>query len=414
MPLFSRTTRRQVTLDDVTVRDFSGGWNVIDQDLNLSTSFAKRLVNLERRPDGSIGLRQGTRLIFDTAGVEDTDIINTFYFNNHWINVHESGTITAVDGANNVRIIWNDDFAGALPGTPVGWGTTSFVSAAVFRNELIVCNGTDKPLKIAPNPLFVDYLQDLATLSNVNTPVARYVVTNNRFLILCGDLTDLGVAHISNQDTSGTHVGDPAPNNATTIRLDTSVNEGSAEIRGVASFGSRVVFAFDNALVPVQLNVFNDSGDHVPDINDPINSYGSFSHRTIQDLGDDVLFCDITGTPSLRRAVLTSTLRPERPSQLIDPEIQTQVASLPLISLEDDVFSVYNRLDGQYMLFVPDSPSFAQRQETRGYVFTSIPALKVQAWSEIRGWDWQCAAVSQQGRVLFCKGTQGFLYLHGS
>ena len=31
-------------MSDFTIRDFSGGWNAVDSDLNLSSKFSKRLI----------------------------------------------------------------------------------------------------------------------------------------------------------------------------------------------------------------------------------------------------------------------------------------------------------------------------------------------------------------------------------
>ena len=76
--------RRSNLLQDTTIRDFSGGWNVIDNDLNLSSKFAKVLSNMERKEDGSLAVRPGTRLFADTSDYLD-DILGSWYFSNHII-----------------------------------------------------------------------------------------------------------------------------------------------------------------------------------------------------------------------------------------------------------------------------------------------------------------------------------------
>lgn len=57
--------RRQRDMRTAVVRDFSGGLNVADNDLNLSSNYASVLDNMTRQPDGSIGLRYGTKLFSD-------------------------------------------------------------------------------------------------------------------------------------------------------------------------------------------------------------------------------------------------------------------------------------------------------------------------------------------------------------
>jgi len=45
----------------VTIRDFSGGWNVIDSELNLTTKYSPIMDNVLRGSDGSVAVRQGLR-----------------------------------------------------------------------------------------------------------------------------------------------------------------------------------------------------------------------------------------------------------------------------------------------------------------------------------------------------------------
>ena len=51
----SQVSRGNVLLD-ATIRDFSGGWNVVDNDLNLSSKFAKTLQNMQRGIDGALNV----------------------------------------------------------------------------------------------------------------------------------------------------------------------------------------------------------------------------------------------------------------------------------------------------------------------------------------------------------------------
>ena len=71
MPNYSarqeKPMRRSQALLDATIRDFSGGWNVVDNDLNLSTKFSKILENMQRGVDGALSVRPGTILFADTS-----------------------------------------------------------------------------------------------------------------------------------------------------------------------------------------------------------------------------------------------------------------------------------------------------------------------------------------------------------
>jgi hypothetical protein len=47
---------------------------------------------------------------------------------------------------------------------------------------------------------------------------------------------------------------------------------------------------------------------------------GPSSHRAGVAYGDDGLFVDLEGVPSIKRTVLSASFKPERVSDLIDPE----------------------------------------------------------------------------------------------
>lgn len=414
-PLTSRRNspmRRILTMKQTTIREFDGGWNVIDNDLNLSSKYAKVLRNVYRAPDGSVKLRYGTKL-FTTFSFLD-EIINVEYYANAINAVDNNGNIGATDGLGTVIPIWNDEIAGNLPGSPAGWSETDFVSFTKFRGDLILGNGIDKPLIIDPQ-LRCQYLYDLGSGTNINTPVGRYVTSNDRYVVIGGDPVNPSLLHISNTDTSGTWVGDPTPNDAITFDMGPYVSIGSSAIKGVGSFRDKLIISFEEVIAVVQLGVYDDSVSpavHTPQVEDVIPQYGSISHRAIQSLGDDMLFCDIVGVPSIKRSLYTEQIKPDRVSQLIDPAIQSRLVGLSTRALEDRVFSVYDRNEGQYMLFIPNEKDDQDISETVCFAYTKIPALKVNAWSEFRGWNWRCACRSAQGRIFF--GRENKLFILGS
>jgi len=182
--LFPRNAKvqRQNLLLDATIRDFSGGWNVVDNDLNLDTKFSKKLKNMVRGIDGANSVRPGTELFAETSAYLD-EIINCEYYNGFIVAVGANGKMVQIDGSGVVNEIWSDDWANGLAGSPDGWDTTVFVSFAVFNGDLIICNGVNKPV-IITNNMSASYLQDLADLTNANTPICRFIKTHGRYLII--------------------------------------------------------------------------------------------------------------------------------------------------------------------------------------------------------------------------------------
>lgn len=410
-PVTGKINRRAESLKSTTVRDFKGGWNVIDSELALSSDYAVVLRNMYRAPDGSLRVRYGTRLFANIAEQLSTaDIVNAEYYDGFIVAVGANGMIAAVDGTGLAARIWDSTIAAILPSRPAGWGSTDYVCFTRFKTDLLIGNGIDKPL-LVNTALHVDYLQDLATLTNGNTPIGRYVCTHNQYVVWAGIPGRESTLSISNKGTSGTYLGDSAPNDAVEINLSTYVSKGSPVIKGISSFRDKLVVKFEKNVVIVVLGEYSDS-NHVPRVEDVIVEHGSISHRAVQNLGDDLLFADIVGVPSIQRAVFTETIQPKRPSQLIDPEIQKDLARLSVASLEDRVHSIYNRLDGQYMLFIPNTNQAVDTLVTRGFVYTLIDALKVKAWSEFTEWNWRSACRSQEERVFFTKGSS--IYLLGN
>lgn len=398
---------RGLQIKTTTVRDFSGGWNVVDNDLNLTTKYAKILRNVQRSIDGGNEIRFGTRLFADCSPYFDK-VIEQQYYNGAIIAVGNNGNVVKIDAAGIVTVIFNEEFASKLPGSPNSWTTTSFASFAVFNGELIICNGVNKPL-IVNSGFKVTYLNDLATGSNANTPIGRYVITHGRYLIIAGNLDNPDRLYISALDTSGTWVNDPAPNDAVNVDLGSLVPSGSQEIKGLGRFRDRIVVAFEEALLPGQLGTYVDSL-HNPTFDDAIENFGSVSHRVIQTIGEDMFFCDGVGVNSVSRALFTGSVKTGRASELVDPEIQKDIGRLKsTITLEEDTFSVYDSLNSSYMLFLPNADDPRQQTMTRAFVYKRIEKLKVDSWFEYTHWKFQSATRSALKRIFFSRDASIFI-----
>lgn len=403
-------------LRDATVRDFMGGWNVLDDDLNLSTTFSVKSINIGVLADGTESVRYGTRLLAKAPLYlsSPATLINHTYFSAAIVAVFSNGDILRILGDGTITRIWDAAVAAALPGSPAGWSSGfTFASFTDFNGNLIVGNGVDKPLTINADH-DVDYLQDLATLTNINTPVGRYVLKVGDYLIVAGDPTEPNLIHVSAAMAPGTFVGDPAPNDATTIDVADALPEASY-IRGIGEFRGKLIVAFAEGTVVYELGGYDDGSPpaHIPRKSDAIAAYGSVSHRTMISYGDDVLLMDSIGVPSLKRTVLTGSLKPERVSDLIDPDMRVRINALGFTSLEDRTFAVFNQREGQFFFFIPNTDDLLTTTETKCYVFLYRPNLKMAAWSRYDGWNFVSACRTSEGNVVF--GTSdGSFYTYGS
>lgn len=396
------------TMKVATVRQFDGGWDVVDTDLNLSSKYAKRLRNMYRAPDGSIQLRYGTAQFADFTALGLLNLVFAKYYNRFIIVVDQTGLVGAANGAGTIYLIFDDSIAQQQSSVLTKWLSTDFVSSSEFKGELVLCNGVNKPLLVKAN-LNVGYLQDIPTSSNTYVPICRYVCTHDQYLVMAGDPANPSLLHISNKGTSGTWMGDAAPNDGTQFDLGSFVPSGSSEITGIASFRDKLVVTFEECVIIMELGNYVEDA-HNPIVADVIPNYGAISHHSLQALGDDILFMDIVGVPSLARALISGSITPDRKSQLIDPAIQEQLSGLTTGALREKVYGVINRRDNQVLYLVPDASLEQDITERIGFMFTYLKKLKVEAWSEVRGWNWTAAARSAEGRLFFAKGPRLFRY----
>jgi len=408
--LSPRTKRiqRNNQMLDATIRDFSGGWNVVDNDLNLDSKFSKILENMQRGIDGANNVRPGTKLFAETSTYLD-EIINCEYYNNHIVAVGRNGKLVAIDGDGRVILIWDNERANALSGNPDGWSTTVFASFAIFNGELIICNGVNKPL-IVNISLDCSYLRDLADLSNANTPIARFVSAQGRYLVMSGSLAigEEDFLFISNTDTSGTWVGDSAPNDAVTLSLGSRVPAGSHVIKGLGRFRDKLMVFFEDVVLSDSLGTFTDDV-HTPAFDDAMENIGSISHRIIQTVGEDILFGDVNGVSSIKRALFTGNVSSKRNSELIDPAYHEVMDSLnSTITLEDEVWSLWDSANYNYMVFVPDATSKIRTTEYRCFVYKKNEALKIAAWHDWRNWKFRSGCRSALKSIFLTEGTQVF------
>jgi hypothetical protein len=371
-PSLAPVRNRSSVLQDATVREFGGGWNVVDNDLNLSTRFATLLDNMSREEDGSMGIRWGTELLADICtqinAPADVHIINTIYFQDAIVTVLSDGRLTRTLGDGTTTVIWDTAIAGGLLGAPAAWGPTDFASFAIFNGRLIVCNGTDKPLITDfTNAKPVQYLADEATGSNVNVPICRYVVAMNTYLVMAGDALYPDRVHISNQNTSGTWFGDAAPNDGTFVDLGKVGVQGEQIVTGVNRYRDQLVVSFFSASVLGKLGIYTELAGtpvHKPNFDDVIEGFGCHAHRSMVNLGNDLFMLDNQGITSIARSLYSGATEPKRVSELIDPEINANVNRLLEVDTLLGAHAVYNNNDKQYMCFLPNHSEFQRKMIT--------------------------------------------------
>lgn len=404
---------RKQELEQATIRDFSGGYNVLDSEFNLASKYSVKSFNIFHTASNTKRIRQGTALFSTLTAVCASPTsypINIEYFGAAIIAVMSSGEVVSVLADRTTTLIWNNAKAALLPGAPAGWSATTFASFEQFNGELIICNGVDKPLIVSAD-LTVDYLQDLGTLSNLNTPICKYVTACSRFLVMAGDPVHPNRIHISSRDTSGTWYGDVAPNDGIYIDVGSSLNNASV-IKGIRAFRGSLIVAFEEGTIIGQLGIYT-GADHTPNFDETIQQYGAISHRTLVDLGDDMLMLDNVGVPSLKRTVFTGTIRPDRFSDLVDPDMTPRLAALDTASLEDRCFAVYDRLEGQFIFFIPNASTIGATTETVGFALLYRPTLSNNSWCRFDGMNFTCGCRTVQGNLFF-GSADGKLWRYGT
>ena len=397
------------TIKEATSRDFKGGLDVADSELNLSSKFARELDNLVVGIDGSLQVRQGCRLFADLSELTDYDLVDYQYYQTRIISVDEVGQVFMTNGRGDTTRIWDSAIAAAKRSGLSIWGVTNAIKFEEFGGELIIANGTDKPLLITEN-FIVDYLADPATGSNVNVPVSRIFTKHARHLIWADGSRIIA----SERDSAGTYNGDPGAVYVGDFDLGSYVT-GDPTILGMLSFKGFLMVYFRECIVPVQLEettgdtptlVFNVSPDSI------ISNYGSVSQRTVQDIGEQALSLDIAGVASSALTKFTKILSPDRPSRFVDPLLQRAIGQLTADELDKQAFAIYDRRLTTYTVFLPDDIKPHPR-ETKGYSYRYLPQMDVAAWSTCSGWSWQCGTRSSEGRLFFTPVNSRKIFIVG-
>lgn len=387
-----------------TLTDFSAGLNLVDSDASLKTNSSKVLINMHRDADGGMSLRWGTKFSFDVSSVVSGNVIEILDFAGSFVCFTDTGEVAAYNITDGPSAIWNDAKANDLVGHPDGWSTGLVsIDYTDFKNQLIVLNGVDKPILIKSD-LTVNYLQDIPTGSNVNTPVGRYCTTVNNYVVIAGVVSDKSSIYISAKGASGTWPGDTAPNDAVSINVATYAPQSDSDILGISSFRNFLLVHFEGLTVPIQLGTYDSDGNHNPTVTDVIPDYGIISHRMFITLATEIIFADARGVYSAKRNLFGNALEASFLSQKITPLFTTDTVAATNFQSKYKSFAVYNKLEQRIMFFIRSGNDFT------GYVFSFIDGLQRPAWSVITGFDFDCGCTTKENRVFFAKGSKVYQY----
>lgn len=409
--ILPKMRRRTNDIKSTTARQFDGGLNVVDSELNLSSRYARVLDNIYRSLEGAVSVRQGCKLYVDLESISSGNQINGRYFASHNITVNSIGEVFAIDGAGNAIRIWDSVIAASKRPGLVTWGLTDFVEFEEFGGQLSIHNGQDKPLRVTSG-LDVDYLADPATGSNINVPIGRIVCKFAKHLVVAVGSS----IYVSDENTDGVWANDAGATYAAIFDMRTSVASGPTDIIGLLPFRDFLLIQFRECTIPIQFKKTTSPDaltiSDTSDVGGTLNSYGSIANRTTQDLGELALACDIAGVTSVALATFTTKLSPDRPSRLVNPLIKKAVTALGNSTLEDGVFSQYDRVSSMYMLFVPNAVRDSQI-ETRGFGYRYIDKLNIEAWNTFSGWNWAWSSRSSEGLIFFGQANSNKIFVKG-
>jgi hypothetical protein len=397
-------------LNEATSRKFDGGLNVADSQLNLTSKYAVVLDNMLNGIDGSLQVRQGTKLFADMHSISSYTNVNMEYFYGYLIVINSAGELFAIDGQGTIVRIWDSEIAANKRPDLTTWGSTDFAVFTEFGGALIVGNGIDKPLIITTG-LDVDYLADLATGSNINVPIGRLMEKFS--LHLC--IANGSMLYVSERSAAGTWEGDSGAQFVNTFDMKTYVIKGNTDIVALSTFKGYLFVWFRECIVPVQ---FVEDATATPKLalsvasESVILNYGSISSRVVQDVGEATMSTDIVGCSSIGLSKFTKILSPNRPSRLVDKILQKNINNIDVETLENHAFSIYDRRLSAYQLCLPDASGSLQTA-TPTYVYRNIPDLNLESWSVWRGWNWQMVARSSEGNIFYGRRNCYCIFIRG-
>lgn len=376
-----------------TISDFSGGLNSADSQFAMQSKFAPVLDNLLVHETYSLMSRFGT-CEFSTI---PTTIVNITAFNKALIAFCTDGTIYKIDASGTATVIWNETIANALPDNPTGWGATEHIDFEEVSDVLFCTNGADKPVQVDTD-FNVTYIADLASGSNINVPIARFVASANDYLVMADGLE----LYISARRTYSTFVGDADPNDATTFNVGTHVSGGASGITGLAAFRNKLIVFLGTSFAVITLGEY-DNEFHIPRVSDTVKDLGLPTNRAMFNTDEDFVFLSNAGVDRLSQSLLGDRFETKPAASQIE---NIMLRTLPKLDT-DKTFVTVDKINQQVFFFLHSADSdplvFAMSFKARNFSKT--------AWCSIKGWDDFTAGCSGiDNRTFFVKENKIYQY----
>lgn len=287
-----------------------------------------------------------------------------------------------------------------------GWGECDIVTGATFNDRLILVNGNNKPVVIqftTNTEPQIQYVADPATDSNANTPIGKYIVSGQDHTVMAGIQNRPNIVSISQTNTFTTWYGD-ANSNAVEIDISRVVKTTQNGVTGITFHRDLLVITTESSVVFYRLNNFVDDL-HVPTKIDVVQGFGCIAGRSLKSIGDNLLGTDFVGVINLKETLLNDRFSSNRVSEPIAPTIVRAIANLTGSQATNNVWSVHNKRDDAYMLFVPYGDD-----ETWAFNFVRKESRKIQGWSVLRGWNFTAGWLTTTDRVKFASGMKVYIY----
>ena len=366
----------------------------------------------------------------DNRNIQGDYIVGCEYFLDKIVFVTNIGEVGILDAQMNSSIIFNDDISHTInPESQAnGWGNTESVCFAVFNGILTLWNGKDKPLAVdLQKDIPCNYLYDEGTGSNANIPIAKYALAFNHYLIAAYIYDEEEQQYytdrisISARDSIGTFydpTGSDYSNDGVYLDLGKVISSNSQVIKGIARYRNKVAVSFDDATVFGTLGNYVETQDssgitikeHVPNFEDVVSNHGCICNKTFATLRSELICLDYSGLPLFRSAALTAQIVPSRISEKIAPELYKNFIGLYENIIEDNIFSIINPKDNQYLLFIPKTNTPFGDNEYICYAYTLANGYTNSvlngAWSKFTGWNFQCGCTSALNEVFLIDKTK--------
>ena len=385
------------SVQDATIRDFSGGLRRVDNQVGMKSSYAPVLNNIVRDSEKSAKIRYGYK---EVATASD-NIVEIIRFGGSLLLFLEDGTIEKVNPDYSTTPIWNTAIAAALPGTPDAWAAgVTHIDTAGFKSDLIVVNGVDKPL-IIDKDLNVNYLQDPATGSNIYTPIAKYITVIGDFVVMAGGADTLTL-YFSSKNTAGVWQGDADPNNATSYVLSSQPGS-SAEITAIAGFRNFLVVFFLDSIVVMNVGTFDAAGNHTPSVHDSYSDIGSVNHKTLFTTNNDLVFASNKGVFTAARNLFSGSIEASPVSEALGIEFLNEMSSLDVSSSENFVVRDESELRVFFFFKLLDGSQ-------RVYILSHSASFSNLHWASASNLPMTTGCHTQRKRTFFASGDKVYQY----